>query len=491
MKTMMKKNLMKACAVVAVAAIPVAFASFNTVEASADTSIPTATEFYMTEGAAVRTDANELGIRFSATITQGYWEDLQETYGADATYSFYSVVTDGKTPITKDYGTLTPDFTSKTEYTFYSTIVYTTAQLESAGLLDEACELALSAQTYVDVTKAGETEPVTIAAYGQTGKRSMKAVANAAVLAGEDDTDLLKYFTVGNRSNLVEGYVFADNSGVVTMEALPDLTEVTDMEVYYGAQKLAATYANGKISFDSLTLAEEQNQAYISVFTGGKVYSTKVAKATKITQSNVTDLLTISGEQNVYLAEDVDLTGITWSSTASFSGIFDGGNHAIKNLTTNDNNAFFKNAQGTIKNVAFVNAKLKGTKSAAIVFDQTGHLDFSNVFIQIASKGTYAGAVMFGSATTSTAYSANVTDTVVFFNGGAGDYKLVGYTLSGHSLFTNVHLIGGAGKLVHSNPGYIMSASTTSHYTDLAAFNTAEKTLTDFLTSCVATYLNA
>ena len=212
MRTKTKKGIIALCALSVMATLPVAVVSLN--NAKAETITAESNGFYMEQGAAVRTASDELGIRFSATITKDYWQELQTTYGADATYKFYSVVTDGIKPITKNYDNVKPDFTVGDDYTFYSTIVYTTEELEAAGLLDEACELSLSATTYVDITKANETTATTLTAYGETGSRSMKAVANAAVLAGETDEDLAKYFTVGNRSEDKEGYVFGDNSGI-------------------------------------------------------------------------------------------------------------------------------------------------------------------------------------------------------------------------------------------------------------------------------------
>jgi len=489
MKTTVKKTLISMFAMIAIAAVPVGLVAMDNMQASAETITAPESVFYMEEGAAVRTDTDKLGIRFSATITKAYWEDLQTTYGVDATYKFYSVVTDGVMPVTKDYGTLTPDFTDTDEYTFYSTIVYDTAELKEAGLLEESCELELSAQTYVDITKVGEETPTTLAAYGETGVRSMKAVANAAVLAGEEDEDLLNYFAVGNRSELQEGYVFDDNGGFITMANLPDLTDATDMGVYYGAQKVEATYENGTISFNGVELEAGQTSAYISVFTGGKVYSSKISKAKKITQANVTDLLSVANE-TIYLAEDIDLAGIEWNSTASFSGVFDGGNHAIKNLTTVTDNGFFANVQGTIKNVAFVDA-YTGGNSAVIANKPTGTLSLENVFIDLSGRGGWSGATLYTSA--SAEFAANMTNVVVNFPAAQTNYNLFGYILKGTSTLTNVHVISGSGVYARMNDAskvYVKAGSTVSFHTDLSAFATAEMTLTPFLNECVEDYLN-
>ena len=503
----MKKNLMAVCAVLAVAASSVAIASFNPVSASAETTTAQATEFYMEEGAAVRTAEGELGIRFTSTITKSYWESLQATYGADATYEFYSVVTDGTTPITKKFGA-TPDFEESDAYEFYSTIVYTTAELEAAGLLDKACELKMSAQTYLEVTTAGSTEATKITAFGETGERCMKAVANAAVLAGEEDEDLAKYFTVGNRSTAVEGYAFADNTGVVTMAAMPTWTE--DMEVYYGAQQLEATYANGTVSFVGVELPEGQTQAYISIFNGNTVYSAKVTEALKITQAQVDDGTLLKQIQTgtadapacIYLASDISLAGLTWDPEAPFVGTFDGGNHTVDKLTTvygSNASGFFRRFTGTLKNIAFTNVTL-GANTGVIGdrFAENTQTFIDNVFIQVANTGNSSTSSRYGVFTERADKTAYVTvkNVVVSMPSKATKESLFGNSLKTTAYLTNVYTIGlkTTGKYPYTENSTINTtpvATNCGFYADLTAFNSASKTLTPFLTNCVANYLNA
>ena len=512
MKTMTKKNLIKGCAILAVAAIPVAFASINAVEVSADTATPTVSEFYMEEGAAVRTTSNEVGIRFSATITKSYWEALQTEYGAEATYKFYSVVTDGTNPNTKEY-TPTLDFTESDTYTFYSTIVYTTEELETAGLLDEACELELSAQTYVDVTKVGETEATTIAAYGQTGKRSMKAVANAAVLAGNEDEDLAKYFEVGKRSEAIECYSFSDNSGIINMKAMPAWTN--DMEVYFGAEKVNVTYANGTLSLTDFALPEGQTQGYMSVFNGNTVYSAKVSEALKITQAQVddgtlfTNIQTNDPNMVIYLADNISLAGKPWTPTDVFAGTFDGGNHVIDGLTTTINNGntyygFFRRLNGTIKNVAFTNVTL-AANSAVICGDTRADAVIENVFIHVKTTATSGSdcysAICNRAPSNGGERTILVTDVVIKMPGTAPNESVYGYQHVNvvQSIWKNVYTIGlkdtTSERLItfpftSASLGSVPELNDCGIYADLAAFNGDEtKTLTDFLTSCVNTYM--
>ena len=515
MKTMMKKNLIKACAILAVAAIPVAFASINTVETSANTVTSTASKFYMEKGASVRTTSDEVGIRFKATITKSYWEELQKEYGADATYSFYSVVTDDTKDIKKDYGTITPDFTESDTHNFYSTIVYTTEELEEAGLLDEACELELSAQTYLEVTKAGETEATTIVAYGTTGKRSMKAVANAAVLDGNEEEDLAKYFTVGNRSEAIECYSFEDNSGVVNMAAMPAWTN--DMEVYYGAEKVNVTYANGTLSLTGFALPEGQTQGYMSVFNGSTVYSAKVSDALKITQAQVedgtlfTNIQTNDANMVIYLASNISLAGKTWTPTDVFAGTFDGGNHIIDGLTTTTNSesayyGFFRRLNGTLKNVAFTNVTL-AANSAVICGDTRANTIIENVFIHVRTTATAGtsdySAICNRAPSSGGARMILVSDVVIKMPGTAPNESVYGYQHYNvvQSIWTNVYTIGIKDTtsetlitfpFTSASLGSVPETNNCGFYANLAEFHdNATKKLTPFLESCVNTYTPA
>ena len=490
MRKLTKKSLISIFATFAVAAIPAGFFAMNNMQARAENI--TSSEFYMEEGAAVRTSTDKLGIRFGATITEGYWTALQNEYGPTATYEFYSVVTDGVKPITKDYGTLTPDFTEGNEYTFYSTIVYNTDELIKNGLLDAARDLELSAQTYVKITKEGEETSTTIAAFGETGKRSMKAVANAAVLAGEADEELANYFTVGNRSESQEGYVFDDKSGFITMANLPEDTK--EVEVYYGATKLDATYANGTVSFSGVELKADQTQAYISVFTGGKVYSSKIGKPKEIAKANVEDLLTLTGGEAAVLTEDIDLDGAEWKlpeTGVHFNGTLVGNGHVIKNFTLpahKDGWGFFTTATGTIKNVGFANVTL-GKDACILGVRQAGGLLIENVFFDVASVDTTSTKLgVFAKA--QKGYGSVTMTNVVLLMPKADNARIFGERVDCSTALTNVYTVG-----ISTDSPYAVTTAVTptandcAHYADLTAFTVNEKTLTPFLESCVDTYM--
>ena len=210
----------------------------------------------------------------------------------------------------------------------------------------------------------------------------------------------------------------------------------------------------------------------------------------KIAQANATDLLTLAGNESVVLTEDIDLAGIEWNTTVAFTGVFDGGNHTIKNLTTVSGLGFFSTVQGTIRNVAFVDA-YTGGNSAVIANRPTGTLTLENIFIDISGRGGWSGATLYTAG--SAEFAANMTNVVVNFPEAKTNYNLFGYMLKGQSTLTNVHVISGSGLYARMNDAskvYVKAESTVTFHEDLATFNAQEKVLTDFLTNCIDNYLN-
>ena len=447
-------------------------------------------DFYMIDGASVRLETE--GIKFTTIISKAYLQVLE----SQGTVEFFATAKkdggDAMAVAFKDQPTsesMTGDTYELNTYLNFNN--YT-------GDLAEACAVDFIVETYAKITPA-QGEPKYERAYKPEGNdiaRSMQAVANAHYLT-TGETEVENYFTVGNRSENIEGYFFSDNSGVITMAGLPEITDATDMKVYYGTKQLDATYKNGQVSFSAINVKEEDTTPYISVFTGGKVYSSKIEKATKITQSNVTDLLSLTGSETVYLAEDVDLTGITWNSTSTtFSGTFDGGNHTIKNLTTQASNGFIKGGDGvTIKNVAFTNVTT--TSSSGALFYQPKAITVDNVFIQIIGGTGESGTGRPGAIFERGNYNSPVLvkDTVIYMPGTNSREAIFGYKTTGLARLTNVHVINlPSEKLsIQTADGVepnVAVDSTYTFHTDLAKFATAKTTLTTFLDDCVDKYLD-
>ena len=116
-----------------------------------------------------------------------------------------------------------------------------------------------------------------------------------------------------------------------------------------------------------------------------------------------------------------------------------------------------------------------------------------NVFIQVV-KTNSSGSNRFGviCERQNNAAAMNLKDVVIQMPGTATNEAIYGYTLKGVSTLTNVHCIGlpNEAASIHNTAGTSYFSGTYTFHTDLATFNTAEKTLTEFLTSCVANYLN-
>ena len=92
-----------------------------------------------------------------------------------------------------------------------------------------------------------------------------------------------------------------------------------------------------------------------------------------------------------------------------------------------------------------------------------------------------------------------MTDVVVYLPTASKMFNLFGNFLAGSSTLTNVHVINDADSYFSREDANnfhtltknsIKAESTVTNYADFDTFNSAEKTLTDFLTSCVSTYLS-
>ena len=126
---------------------------------------------------------------------------------------------------------------------------------------------------------------------------------------------------------------------------------------------------------------------------------------------------------DVVLANDIDMTGVTWShgmgvsEEEPFIAHFDGQGHTITGLTVNSTDcpAFIAHyGGGLIENVSFRNCKSMNptpTGYSAIVVGESGHFMLSNVWVEncIVAGGQYMGALIGHFITPGT----NITDCVV------------------------------------------------------------------------------
>ena len=137
------------------------------------------------------------------------------------------------------------------------------------------------------------------------------------------------------------------------------------------------------------------------------------------------DLQAIQNNLSAYyeLANDIDMTGVTWTpiapdSTNRFTGTIDGKGHKILNFTINDTTkdqqAFivWTNAGATFKNIGFENAYVKGRNYNCVFVARPYAAVFENCYVQGRVEGTSYNAG-FTYASSSTTYRNCFVDVTV------------------------------------------------------------------------------
>ena len=322
--------------------------------------------FMMQEGASVRLEEGGSGIRFSATVTEKFYQALKTAYGENAGIEFHMVVGAGE-----DFGQPNdyvsegvPSFGQSGVYVYREAIIYDqleedltayyTGQGKTGGELtalvaegiEKAYKTELNAKAYVKVTpESGEA--VTIDAVPADTLRSMQGVALAALVEGvyeensEEETALKSYLggklTV-NRETALAGYFDAESTGTLT-------SEVGDgsYTAYFGAKKVGSAdvaegqetvVIDGLSGFDQMTVGEdypvtlyneESDTAFVRDF---KYVSKVIDEANDLAYFKITNDVdgqgnasNVSGNFDGYyvLGKDIDATGYT--HTTGIKGI--------------------------------------------------------------------------------------------------------------------------------------------------------------------------
>ena len=199
-----------------------------------------------------------------------------------------------------------------------------------------------------------------------------------------------------------------------------------------------------------------------------------------------------SGSGTVTLQEDIDLGGETWSEQGNFAGTLDGNGHVIKNFTipSKDSWGFFVTAVGTIKNIGFVGVTLEKGASVIAARNGNGTLTLENIFIEVVQITDTSATNGILSKVRKNEKSV-VTMTNVVASMPSKQAKVFGTLAQYQTKLTNVYTIGMSTTTPYAHTIQVAPTVTDcGHYADLAAFNGATKTLTDFLTGCVEKYLN-
>ena len=427
MKNAFRKFLISACLTACVGTGAVALGTLSVAPANAAVT-EESNYFTMVDGAEVRAVTDSCGLRFITNVGEYMFTTTWEGY----TVSFGTLIAKNVTDITavnaEDETTYLADIPcTKTvefadgEFTYTSAVVF-----DTTGWTDEektaAYAMELTGRAYAKLEKDGETTYAYATANDTT--RSMRAVANVALLKGASETLLGEYVKVGARNE--KDYLETSDE---TTNSLGLGVTAANLGVYDGAKKVGVTGENGAVDLSALatdwTLGENH---FVSVFDADdKVYSAPVQYVTKAIDSTddlsvftvTTDLVaktdkTIGGY--FVLAEDVDfssqaaihhagmdeLTGRVSGSTqyryyndgncnVGFAGTFDG--NGFKLTANVDSYGFFGGLQNgaMLKNVEFDLSMTKATQASrscsALAHRQQGSLvTLENVIVAMHDK---------------------------------------------------------------------------------------------------------
>ena len=430
--------------------------------------------FVMKAGASVRYKDNnddgtndEAGIRWTTEVSSDFTTWLSDTY-KDASVEYRTLITAVNLPdraAAVSVSDLTVEHAEEllcndTKGTlsggeYYGSVLYKDDTVEGWATLTDAqlCviyEAELIARSYVKVTPTSG-DPVIIYAQAEDTARSMRAVANAALMKGENSL-LNKYIgtaeTQEERAGLYDPET--DNGSIaLNVNELGDGTYVA----YMGAKLVGdVTVANNTVTLSMENVADGEHT--LSLFNeSADVYRAPFIKATKVLK-DVDDLAmfdlnnTYAGDVNnvttvfdgyYILGNDIDASenGYTHKSigytsynatyaNVGLTGTFNGDGHKIFNLTfagnasgyndegTSTNNYKYMDYSlfgvvcgGTIKNVGIVNASygvVSGVNSAdkSVLANLMYGANLENVYIQL--NGLSYGLGSFWSPSSGVAY---------------------------------------------------------------------------------------
>ena len=281
MKNAFRKFLISACLTACVGTGAVALGTLSVAPANAAVT-EESNYFTMVDGAEVRAVTDSCGLRFITNVGEYMFTTTWEGY----TVSFGTLIAKNVTDITavnaEDETTYLADIPcTKTvefadgEFTYTSAVVF-----DTTGWADEektaAYAMELTARAYAKLEKDGETTYAYATANDTT--RSMRAVANVALLKGASETLLGEYVKVGARNE--KDYLETSDE---TTNSLGLGVTAANLGVYDGAKKVGVTAENGAVDLSALatdwTLGENH---FISVFDADdKVYSAPVQYVTK------------------------------------------------------------------------------------------------------------------------------------------------------------------------------------------------------------------
>lgn len=437
------------CAVSAVGALTASASDGDTV-----TVEDTAGNFYMEKGASVRMDKDRPGIRWTTHITEAYYGALVAEYSDDVRLAT-QVTIEGKSTQTI-YCTSDVIFENGV-FTYYAALTFEKDETGENGLtsaeIEQAKEWQITAQAVAIDNAADEdktNDTVVQNAVAEDTTRSMKAVANAAKLAGENEGGILDNYVGDATVNETTSFYDTSDTTNTSVEVALDVEDGTDIEAYVGAKQVTLDVTDGKATIDANNFVgvEAGDLGYVSIFTNdGKIKATPVRFAHKFisSQADLNKVLinntTITGYY--VLANDIEVTGTNpWRNCYNdgtlntethtvgtntgggatgmrenhygmvFDGTFDGNGHTITAPSVLD--GIFGETSGTVKNVNL---------EIAITEDPSGY-GAREAILSRAGKGsgTFENVNVKLTAQTAGLYKAQFS---LFGNAASSNYKLI------------------------------------------------------------------
>ena len=186
-----------------------------------------------------------------------------------------------------------------------------------------------------------------------------------------------------------------------------------------------------------------------------------------------------------YLISDLDMTGVAYSNTCvdTFTGIFDGLGHTISNMATKtasddwDGGFFGKLFNGTLKNISFVNATVRG-QGAFLACKSEGKLENLYIsvnlvdFVQDKGSWVYNTSILFNQSL----WNANIQNVIVEYNQPLENNGGWGYAIGDLALekrLNGLYIIGADNVYSALGNSNFAEGSAYGAYADRTAFAAA------------------
>ena len=276
---------------------------------------------------------------------------------------------------------------------------------------------------------------------------------------------------------------FGDNKAAVEGATLTAVT-------VDGTAFTTKSYADGVLNLDLATVKSMTGEkTVIATFAKGEqtiIVNAKVLLCTQVIDS-ASELAALPAVMKAnpagyfVLANDIDMAGVAYenTNTDAFTGTFDGQGYTIYNMTSKktaddwDGGFFGKLFKGTLKNISFANATVKGQGAFLAFRGVTAKLENVYMYVRFADRVAGLGwindsSVLFNDGENNYIYATNV---VIEYAEALPENSGSGYPLYGNfnvSQINGLYVIGADKISVNTLDG---SSTKYACYADRAAFN--------------------